>query len=325
MNRNNSRSVEFCAVRGATAKVASMLIGLCALLPLSLWAEAPVEEASASSSSNGYNTGSSAGYVSTEAADPEVPLSQDNSSSAGARSPSTFNPNNPASLLSKINEMQREIQRLRGQAEVQSYELKKLKEQQQAYYNDLDQRISMLSSGKKNPVLSLDTPAATDMSETTNKTQATLGTSKTKVPASGKSTNTTNATNTTSGSTTEESSYNAAYELIQNKQFAEASTAMKTFIQQYPKGKYASNAHYWLGELLLAQHQDKEAIKEFNTVIQDYPESNKVSASMLKLGFIYAHSGDTAKARTEFLEIKKMFPGTTTAQLAEERLRSLSE
>ena len=103
----------------------------------------------------------------------------------------------------------------------------------------------------------------------------------------------------------------------------EAVLAMKTFIQQYPQGKYVPNAHYWLGELLLTQHQEQSAINEFNTVVNDYPSSNKVSASMLKLGFIYAHSGDTIKAREEFLKIQKMFPGTTTAQLAEERLRSL--
>ncbi len=279
----------------------NILITLFIFLPLSLRAEAPVEEASASSG----------GYSSMETNDPEVPLSQDNSPRS-----SSFNPNNPASLLGKINEMQREIQRLRGQAEVQSYEIKKLKEQQQAYYNDLDQRISVLSSGKKNPVLSLDTTNVADKASETAAKTSSASTKPTAVTVS-------SASASKSGTTTEESSYNAAYELIQNKQFPEAITAMKTFIQQYPRGKYVSNAHYWLGELLLAQHQDQSAIKEFNIVINDHPSSNKVSASMLKLGFIYAHLGDKDKAKEEFLNIKKLFPGTTTAQLAEERLRSL--
>jgi tol-pal system protein YbgF len=273
------------------------------LLPISLWAEAPVEDATASSSGTYYN--------SSEATDPEIPLSQDSSPSVS--SSNSFNPNNPASLLSKINEMQGEMQRLRGQLEVQSYELKKLKQQQQTYYNDLDQRISMLSSGKKNPVLDLDTatPAVTndvDTSKTNTSTNITPVVAK-------KSTST--------ASTTEESSYNAAYELIQNKQFSEAITAMQTFVKQYPNGKYASNAHYWLGELFLAQHQEQNAIKEFDMVTHDYPKSNKVSAAMLKLGFIYAQQGDTAKAKTMFLNIQKMFPGTTTAQLATQRLQGL--
>lgn len=282
-----------------------LVVYVCLLLPISLWAEAPVEEASASSA--GYNN-------SIEGPDPEIPLSQDNSPSVS--SSSSFNPNNPASLLSKINQMQQEMQRLRGQLEVQSYELKKLKQQQQAYYNDLDQRISTLASGKKSPVLNLDTgtPAVTNDVDTSASTAT--ATSAKKTPAV--------IASNSEGATTEESSYNAAYELIQNKQFAEATTAMKTFLKQYPHGKYAANAHYWLGELLLAQHQEQEAIKEFDIVTNDYPKSNKVSAAMLKLGFIYAKQGDEAKAKTIFLNIQKMFPGTTTAQMAAQRMSTLS-
>ncbi len=288
-------------------KFIRLVFSLSMLMPILLWAQAPVEEASASSSG---------GYNSMQSPDPEIPLSQDNSSSSlSSSSSSSFNPNNPASLLSKINQMQQEMQRLRGQLEVQSYELKKLKQQQQTYYNDLDQRISTLASGKKNPVLDLDsaTPAVTNDVDTS----PTPGTAKSASVAAAV------VPVKTNDSTTEESSYNAAYELIQNKQFAEATTAMKTFIKQYPHGKYVANAHYWLGELLLAQHQDHEAIKEFDIVTHDYPNSNKVSAAMLKLGFIYAKQGENAKARTIFLNIQKMFPGTTTAQLAAQRLNTL--
>lgn len=277
---------------------------LYSFLPISLWAEAPVEEATASS------TGS---YSSMDNGDPEMPLSQDNTDNYANQTNSTFNPRDPASLLAKINEMQSEIQRLRGKLEVQSYELKKLKEQQKAYYNDLDQRISMLSSGKATAVstLSLDDTTTTATPDVTNK----ISNTATVTPST---------TSTTVSKSGEEASYNTAYEFIQNKQFPEAISAMKTFIQQYPNGKYASNAHYWLGELLLAQHQDQEAIQEFSTVVNNYPTSNKVSAAMLKLGYIYASLGDTAKAKTEFSTIEKMFPGSTTAQLAHTRLQTLN-
>lgn len=290
-------------------KFLDLVIVLCLLLPISLWAEAPVEEAQASST-GGYSN-------SMEGPDPEIPLSQDNSSSAvSSPSSSSFNPNSPASLLAKFNQMQQEMQKLRGQLEVQSYEIKKLKQQQQTYYNDLDQRISTLSSGKKNPVLDMDTGTPAVTTDVDTSTTASAAKKSVASPAV--------VSASTTGSTTEESSYNAAYELIQNKQFSEATTAMQTFIKQYPHGKYAANAHYWLGELLLAQHQDQNAVKEFDIVTHDYPNSNKVSAAMLKLGFIYAKQGDTEKAKTIFLNIQKMFPGTTTADMATQRLNALS-
>jgi tol-pal system protein YbgF len=287
-------------------KFLDLVISLCLLLPITLWAEAPVAEAQASST-GGYSS-------SMEGPDPEIPLSQDSSSSVVSSS-SSFNPNSPASLLAKFNQMQQEMQKLRGQLEVQSYELKKLKQQQQTYYNDLDLRISTLSSGKKSPVLDMNTgtPAVTTDVDTGAASSAAK-----KSPASAV------VRTSSTGSTTEESSYNAAYELIQNKQFSEATTAMKTFIKQYPHGKYAANAHYWLGELLLAQHQDQNAMKEFDIVTHDYPTSNKVSAAMLKLGYIYAKQGDTEKAKTVFLNIQKMFPGTTTSDMATQRLNALS-
>lgn len=269
---------------------------LFSILPISVWADALVTDAvPVSASSN--NTFAPAGQDFSD-----VPLSQDSDNSYSTHSPASSG----TSLLSKVNDLQREIQRLRGQLEVQSHELTQLKEQQQAYYNDLDQRISLLASGKsKSPVLSLDT---------TTPTASTISTSS--ATAMG-------ATASTTATPDEEASYNAAYALIEQRKFNEASIAMKAFLQKYPNGKYTANAHYWLGELLLAQHKDSEAINEFNTVIQQYPASNKVSASMLKLGFAYSNLGDTAKAKTTFLNVEKMFPDTTTAQLAHARLESL--
>lgn len=273
------------------------LSGICfLLLPTFVWAEAPVQDAVPISSS-----------------DPEVPLSQDNS--ARYSSPSSFNPNNPASLLSKMNEMQSEIQRLRGQLEVQSHELAQLKEQQQAYYNDLDQRVTLLSSGKKPATLAIDDSPSSATSATTDTQKAAgaaVAATALKTPLIA----------TTSGGD-EESSYNAAYALIESKQFPQATSAMKNFILKYPNGKYASNAHYWLGELLIATHQDQEAISEFNTVIQQFPTSNKVSPSMLKLGFAYANLGDIEKARATLSEVESKYPGTTSAQLASARLETL--
>ena len=38
---------------------------------------------------------------------------------------------------------------------------------------------------------------------------------------------------------------------MQGRQFEKAITSFNQFLQQYPDGQYAANAHYWLGELYL--------------------------------------------------------------------------
>ena len=279
------------------------------VFPLLGWTDAPVEEATLASSTGGYSS------LNTNS---ETPLAQDNGSIEQPTSPS-FNPRDPASLLSKINGMQTEIQQLHGQLEVQSHTIQKLQEQQKAYYADLDQRISALASPNKaaTPALPLDT-AATDTTPATTTSSATPDT-----PAP-QTSNVTAAGPSPLESSSEDSSYNAAYELISSKQFSQATEQMKTFIQQFPNGKLTPNAHYWLGELFMSSHQEQEAIKEFQIVINQYPSSSKVSAAMLKLGFAYAQLGDTARARSQLLNVEQMFPGTAPAQLAHQRLETLN-
>lgn len=288
-----------------------------ALLPISVWAEATVEDANAVSSAESY-------YPS-ENTNPDVPLSQDNSSSTYS-SESSFNPNDPASLIAKINAMQTEIQRLRGKLEIQSHEIQSLKTQQQAYYNDLDQRISMLSSktaGKKTsqPVLSLDDSTDASLTSASSKpvTEKTDILSTTTAPAATVASSTTAVTD----GADETSRYNAAYALIEQKKFPDAVTAMNAFLKNYPDGQYAANAHYWLGELAFAQHQDDKAIQEFTIVIDRYPTSSKISASLLKLGFSYANLGKTGEARKQLLKVQQLFPDSVPAQLAEQRLKTL--
>ena len=57
---------------------------------------------------------------------------------------------------------------------------------------------------------------------------------------------------------------------MRGQQFNDAITAFQTFLRDYPDGRYAANAHYWLGELFLAvQPQDLEASRQSFTLLLD--------------------------------------------------------
>ena len=118
--------------------------------------------------------------------------------------------------------------------------------------------------------------------------------------------------------------YLAAYELVKNKQFDEALSAMQAFVAQYPQGGYTGNAHYWLGELYMVKSDNTKAIEQFNIVLQQFPSSSKVAASLLKLGYALAASGKTAEAREKLNEVIKKYPDTTTAELASAKLEALA-
>lgn len=218
------------------------------------------------------------------------------------------------SAIAKIQSLEQEVQELRGLLEVQTHELKKLKEQQVAFYKDLDGRISsnatVAVSTPQVEVKPINSTSAINTSELNTKTiptvQVTPSTKKTKKSAAN-----------------EEQQYIAAYTLVTEKRYDEATLSLKNFIGQYPDSAYAPNAHYWLGELYLTQKNYPDAITQFNHVLTNYPKANKAQDSRLKLAYALLESGQTDEARTELRNVIKNYPDTQTAQLAALKLQTI--
>lgn len=244
----------------------------------------------------------------------EIALAQDN--------PDSNNTN--AELLDKLHGMQQEIQELRGQLEVQSHELKLLKQQQLAFYKDLDARIQQdprkqtQASINKTPENSVGLSIeSTPLSNPENKITSSVQTKNDVVVE--------HPTNSTSRANPaeEQISYLAAYELVKNKQFDKALLSMQSFVNKYPSGGYTANAHYWLGELYLVKNNYKNAIEHFDIVLKQFPSSTKAAASTLKIGYALAASGKVEEARMRLQQVMKNYPDTPTAQLAVTKLESL--
>ncbi len=204
-------------------------------------------------------------------------------------------------LPQQISELQQQLAQLRGQLQVQEHDLKLLNDQQRNFYQDLDQRISQLKSLSG---------TATDHSSNPPPVKSSVNTPVSDSSGNGLQLKDSNA-------------YRSAFNLITQKKYDEAETAFQNYLNNYPKGDYAANAHYWLGEIYVQQKNNKNAVQEFNTVITQYPQSAKAADAKLKLAVIHADSGDIAQARRELMQIKKQHPGSTAAQLASIRLQQL--
>lgn len=211
-------------------------------------------------------------------------------------------------LLNTIQNLQQEVQELRGQLEVQAHELKRLHDQQIEFYKDLDGRTR---AGQ---------PVSQKKSVPTD-----LNTTSTLNPTTSQSANTPPATTTlnTIDLKDEKSAYMTAYAFVNNKQFDEALPAMETFISHYPDGGYTANAHYWAGELYMVRKQYTEAIQHFEAVLQKFPSSSKSSACLLKIGYALAASGDIQQAKQKLQHVIQQYPDTHAAQLAVAKLDSL--
>ncbi|VEG91025.1 tol-pal system protein YbgF [Legionella spiritensis] len=240
--------------------------------------------------------------------DEEIPLAKDD--------PADNNDRN-AELLDKVQNMKQEIQELRGQVEVLTHNLQQLQQQQLAFYKDLDARLRQGAASQSNQ-------AATQPNTELSMGSPTDSSTATDSGARHQSTMAAAVTPTRSNPADEQISYLAAYELVKNKRYDDALTAMQTFVTQYPKGGYTANAQYWLGELYMVKREYNEAIEHFEVVLKYFPTSSKAAACSLKIGYALAASGRQSEARRRLQQVVKNFPDTPTAQLAVAKLKSLN-
>jgi tol-pal system protein YbgF len=245
-----------------------------------------------------------------------VPSSSGGSAAAGS---------DQGRLYLQIQQLQQEVMRLNGKLEEQAYELQTLKEQSMQRYMDLDKRLG----GAGAPASASGTApggAATQTARPATGAPAT-GAPVTGASAAGKpSTGPTDAIdasapiapptgNRPTSTKGEATAYGAAYALVQSRQFDQAIPAFQKFLQNYPDGEYAANAHYWLGELyLVKQPPDLEASRQsFALLLSQYPDNSKAPDALYKLGKVQFLKGNREKAR-EYLDLViKQYEGTNNA------------
>ena len=214
-------------------------------------------------------------------------------------------------MLSRLDALQKDVQDLRGQVEQQNHLIEQLKQHQRDLYLDIDRRLSRLERG--------GSPAANGGSgqvkaPTANApAQGAAGAASTPVPAQTPAPN----------SAAEQAAYQKAFDLLRELRYDQAITAFRGFIKQYPKGRYAHIAQYWIAEADYAQRNFKQAITDYQQLIDNYPQSPKVAEAMLKIGYSQYELGDMAKAQSVLAGLVKQYPNTTEAGQAQNMLQQI--
>lgn len=113
--------------------------------------------------------------------------------------------------------------------------------------------------------------------------------------------------------------YRNSYEFILSGDYATAEAGFRDLIARYPKGEHAADAHFWLGEALLAQEKPREAAEIFLSASRDFPQARKAPDTLFKLGTSMAAMGQRDVACATFSEVLQRYPQTTDA--LRERIR----
>lgn len=262
-----------------------------------------------------------------------------------------------ANSTARIEELQQTIAELRGQLEKQSHELEQLTANQKSFYQDINSRLGQSSTAPAAsastadaaaPVAVADVPPAKPAIDNTSVSArikaSSLGNVKTNAsanpvvaeandrPAVAKSSVTdvpvakvsaTVSKTSDTPVTGEQELYQQAFGLLKSKQYDRALTQFKEYVTKYPKGNYAVNAHFWMGEISYLQGKHSAAKKSFETVVKNYPKDKKIPDAMLKLAVIAMDTGHKSQAEEMLAQIQKQYPGTTAARLAMIRAQEL--
>jgi len=199
-------------------------------------------------------------------------------------------------LTLEVDRLARDNSALRGTVEELQHEIETLKRRIRDLAADFDQRLQQQQRANAAPPAA-DRPAAS----------APAGR---EAPAQG-------------GGEAEQSDYDAAFKLVQQKKYKEATAAFRAFLKKHPDGENAADARYWLGESLDASQETKAALAEFQAVVDKYPKSSKVPNALLKIGAIQQAGGDAKAAEATLTKVVKSYPQSTAAKLAQKRLESL--
>lgn len=200
-------------------------------------------------------------------------------------------------MQNQLNELQSDIDEIRGSIELHNHQLEKLLERQRELFLELDRRFEDLQTNSN--------AIAQDISN--------LDSSDSVSPSLVES-NQPNAVD-------EKTMYQAAVDLIlKDKDYQSAVPAFQQFLQSYPDSGLTANAHYWLGQLLYNQQSYKEAKEQFTQVVEKFTDSPKTPDSILKLGLIEKASGNLSAAEALFIRVLDEYPDSTVARLASQQL-----
>jgi tol-pal system protein YbgF len=195
-------------------------------------------------------------------------------------------------LSQGVEASQNEVRTLRGQLEELQHNLSRTQDQLREQYGDVDRRLSAVESGG--------------------------GGSAGAPPSGGGS-----AGSLPVPQGDDRANYQAAFDLLKDGKYPDATAAFKQFMTTFPDSVLADNAWYWLGESHYVTKQFGDALKSFRTVVDKYPASRKMPDALLKIGYCNYELKNWAEARTALNQVVQQYADTTAARLASQRLSKM--
>ena len=254
-----------------------------------------------------------------------------------AQTQSSSNSDALSLLLEQNQQLRAELQALRGIVEEQGFELRKLQRDALNRYTSNDERLTALEGGASaSSNLPTQAPLSPSISNSQRDLSSSVSSTDNAVTAResvddfvGERSSLNNLqTSNGRGSLqpavlSEQQLYQMAYDSVINSDFERSIAEFDQYMSVYPSGRFVTNAHYWKGQAYLYLERYSEAKESYEIILNRYEDSAKLADAMYGLGLAYQGLGNVTQARQLLNEIKRRFPNTGVANLADTKLLQL--
>ena len=254
-----------------------------------------------------------------------------------AQTQSSSNSDALSLLLEQNQQLRAELQALRGIVEEQGFELRKLQRDALNRYTSNDERLTALEGGAsassnlptQAPLSPSISNSQRDLSSSVSSTDNAVTTRESVDDFIGERSSLNNLqTSNRRGSLqpavlSEQQLYQMAYDSVINSDFERSIAEFDQYMSVYPSGRFVTNAHYWKGQAYLYLERYSEAKESYEIILNRYEDSAKLADAMYGLGLAYQGLGNVTQARQLLNEIKRRFPNTGVANLADTKLLQL--
>ena len=249
-------------------------------------------------------------------------------------------------LLDQIGDLQTEVQSLRAMVEEQSFQLRKMQRDSLSRYTNVDDRLIGLESSASSAapvVVNSSAPGGSTVvapaSNTTPLIQRSISNSRPGSVSQSRlqsqllsPTTTPNrppvARNIGRGTLepavlSEQQLYQMAYDSVIKSNFDLSIAEFDQYLSIYPQGRFVANAYYWKGQAYLYLNRYSEAVESYEVIGNQHQDSAKLPDALYGLALAYEGMGNIPEARRLLSDIRRRFPNTGVANLADTRLLSL--
>ena len=233
-------------------------------------------------------------------------------------------------LLDQIGDLQTEVQSLRAMVEEQSFELRKMQRDSLSRYTNVDDRLGSLESSSASavPLVPIKVPLtersiSNDFPGSVSQSQKASALSPARTPSRAPATRNIGRGTLEPALLSEQQLYQMAYDSVIKSNFDLSIAEFDQYLSIYPEGRFVANAYYWKGQAYLYLNRYDEAVESYEVIGNHHQDSAKLPDALYGLALSFEGMGNIAEARRLLSDIRRRFPNTGVANLADTRLLSL--